>query len=108
MADDISKWARTQAVREVECPRCHSKPGIYCKTPSGVPAPSTHGERSGAYHEKVGDEEWKRRHQVSMASTATLQKGRLDLIIKGQGRVGATGSDQNVAGKNSGLTRWRQ
>jgi hypothetical protein len=104
MSEEISKWSNTQAVREVECPRCHSKPGIYCKTPSGVPAPSTHGERSGAYREKIGPEEWEKRHTASMASSATLQKGRVDLIIRDTGKVGAVGKG-NV---ESGLTRWRQ
>lgn len=34
-------------------------------------------------------------------------KARLDAIIRGTGKVGAVGSDRNVAGKTEGLTRWR-
>lgn len=104
MTPEISKWGSTQAVREVTCPRCNQPAGSYCKTPAGRPADSTHGERSGAYLDKIGREEWDKRHTGSMASSATLQKGRIDLIIKGQGKVGAVGKGNT----DSGLTRWRQ
>jgi hypothetical protein len=101
---EISKWSNTQAVREVDCPRCAAKAGSYCKTPAGRPAQSTHGERSGAYLVKIGREEWEKRHTGSMAASALLQKGRVDQIIRGTGKVGATGAGQNTDG---GHAKWR-
>jgi hypothetical protein len=101
---EISKWSNTQAVREVECPRCFAKPGTYCKTPAGRPAQSTHGERSGAYLVKIGREEWDKRHTGSMASSALLQKGRIDQIISGTKKVNVLGSGQNTTGTRA---RWR-
>lgn len=107
MAEEISKWANTQATREVECPRCHAAPGKSCKRPNGDFA-DMHGERSKAYRDAIGPAEWEKRHQVKMAG-GFAQKGRIDQIIRGTGRVNAVGSDKNVAGSdtNDALTKWR-
>ena len=69
MQQIISKWANTQTVAEVSCPRCCAVPGEYCKQPSGRQASSVHMERGFAYSAKIGREEFDRRHcfQISIS-----------------------------------------
>ena len=62
--EGISRWAFTQARQEIACPRCGAATGEYCKRPSGSQASEPHVERMKAYHDRIGREEYKRRHSV--------------------------------------------
>lgn len=63
---EISKWSNTQAIREVECPRCQSIENVPCVTPKGKPYRNVHVERSKKYIELIGKEEFGKRHSVSV------------------------------------------
>lgn len=64
MEQEISKFSWTQTVREMDCPKCQQKAGMYCRQPKGRKQWPPHGERSRAYHDKIGPEEHDRRHTV--------------------------------------------
>jgi hypothetical protein len=57
-----SPWANTQATREVACPKCGAGSGTDCVTPSGRAAREPHWQRTKAYLDVIGREEWDRRH----------------------------------------------
>jgi len=58
----ISPRASSQAKAEMDCPRCKAKAGTGCVTPTGHRAKWNHIERGRVYLEKIGKEEWTRRH----------------------------------------------
>jgi hypothetical protein len=60
----ISRWANIQVVREMACPKCEAAPERPCRQPNGKRTSVPHMERSGAYAQKIGREEWRRRHAV--------------------------------------------
>ena len=60
----ISRWANTQCIAEISCPRCGADVGKDCTTPKRRRIFQPHGERTKAYIEKIGMEEFKRRHSV--------------------------------------------
>jgi hypothetical protein len=62
---EISKWAITQAQREVSCPRCGARQKRDCRTPKGRVIPTIHDERIGRYRSLIGNDEWKRRHEYA-------------------------------------------
>lgn len=61
---EISKWAFTQATREMDCPKCGALAGNHCVTPKGRDTNTPHGQRCKAYRDKIGMDEWKRRHSM--------------------------------------------
>ncbi len=62
--EPISRWASTQTIREVDCSRCGQPAGKDCRQPKGRIAPYPHPEREKAYIDKIGKEEWERRHMT--------------------------------------------
>jgi len=60
----ISKWANTQTVCEVACPKCHADMGEGCKTPKGKYISTIHGVRGESYLRQIGRAEWMRRHSM--------------------------------------------
>jgi len=61
----ISKFALSQAVAEVVCPKCGAQIGELCVKPSGRKALTTHVERATAYRQLIGDIEFRRRHTIT-------------------------------------------
>ncbi len=61
---EISKFSFTQALREMDCPKCQQKAGDDCRQPKGRKQWPPHWERRKAYFDKVGPEEFDRRHTM--------------------------------------------
>ncbi|PWT76384.1 MAG: hypothetical protein C5B59_06575 [Bacteroidetes bacterium] len=72
MAEEISRWAFTQMVREVDCPRCNEPAGQACRTPRGRLALTPHTERGVVYMTKIGRAEFESRHSFKMQSAPIL------------------------------------
>lgn len=64
MEQEITKFSFTQALREMDCPKCQQKAGEDCRQPKGRKQWPPHAERSKAYFDKIGPEEFDRRHTV--------------------------------------------
>jgi len=64
-----SPWAFTQAVREMECPKCKEPPGKDCRQPNKRRCMNVHTERVTSYRLKIGLVEFRRRHSISPIKT---------------------------------------
>jgi hypothetical protein len=56
------EFAYVTARKEIECPKCKAKCGERCKTPKGKLASEPHNERMIVYIDKIGLEEFNKRH----------------------------------------------
>lgn len=65
--EGITKFSFTQAVRDVDCPKCKQPKGSDCRQPKGRKAWPPHVERSIAYREfcdNISPYEFTRRHSI--------------------------------------------
>lgn len=60
--------ADQQAVVEVACPSCSAKPNAHCVRPDGVRYPRTHVQRIITYRNKIGGEEFTKRHSTQIVN----------------------------------------
>jgi hypothetical protein len=73
--EPLTGWALTDAYKQVDCPRCGSTAGEFCRTPKGRKAWPTHTERLTVLHEKFGYEPWTRKGAISGAEVLKLIRG---------------------------------
>lgn len=59
-------WADRQAVAELACPCCHAEKDKPCIRPDGARYNRTHSERILAYRDKIGSDEFTRRHSTQI------------------------------------------
>ena len=67
LKEPLTGWAFTDAVKQVDCPKCAVKAGAQCRTPKGRKAWPPHGERTKVLHEKFGTKAWTRTGAISGA-----------------------------------------
>jgi phage FluMu protein Com len=61
-AGPIARASATQAIFEVQCPKCKSMPGVKCTTFKGMQMTYTHSQRIREYRNNIGQAEFDRRH----------------------------------------------
>lgn len=66
MSNKPAHCADRQAVVEVQCPACKAAKGADCQRRDGVRYPRTHATRILAYRDKIGSEEFTKRHSTHM------------------------------------------
>lgn len=65
----VTGWAYTDAREHVDCPKCGEKAGKQCRSPKGKIAVQPHSERITAYRQKIGDDEYHKRHTLKPISS---------------------------------------
>ena len=63
--DILTKAISTCCQQSVDCPKCKSSKGFYCRRPSGRIADEPHGERIKKYQKFISKEVFRNRHAIA-------------------------------------------